>query len=171
MALQVIRIGNMAKVHQYDDAAFPEAIETTEPIAAGDPVLTEGDHVVTVNILKNMWPIGAVFLSVVSTNPNTLMGFGTWSNIAVGQMLVGYKALDADFGTVEGTGGAKTHLHAVDVPNTASGGPSATVNAAAGGTAVGDGTHTHNVDPASVNSASGSNLPPFFVIYVWKRTA
>jgi hypothetical protein len=57
------------------------------------------------------WPIGSVFLSVLSTNPNTLLGFGTWSQIAPGQMLVGFKTGDSDFGTLEGTGGAKTVSH------------------------------------------------------------
>ncbi len=61
---------------------------------------------------KKAWPIGSVFLSIVSTNPGTLLGYGTWTQIAIGQMLVGFKTADADFGVVEGTGGAKTHTHA-----------------------------------------------------------
>src|SRR5688572_19805845 len=30
------------------------------------------------------WPVGSVFLSVVATNPGTLLGFGTWAAIAAG---------------------------------------------------------------------------------------
>lgn len=29
--------------------------------------------------VRAMWPVGAVFLGAFSTNPNTLLGFGTWS--------------------------------------------------------------------------------------------
>jgi hypothetical protein len=54
------------------------------------------------------WPIGSVFISVVSTNPATLLGFGTWAAFAAGRVLVGRDAGDADFDVVEETGGAKT---------------------------------------------------------------
>ncbi len=123
--------------------------------------------------IKQEWPVGSIFLSVVTTNPSLLLGYGTWTQIAEGQMLVGFLTADPDFGTLEGTGGAKTHHHSVDVGDTASGGPSATVLAITdiAGTAVGDGSHHHHVDPASVDSSEESNLRPFFVIYAWKRTA
>jgi hypothetical protein len=54
------------------------------------------------------WPIGSVFIGAVATNPATLLGFGTWARLGEGQMLVGYKVGDADFGTLKGTGGSKT---------------------------------------------------------------
>lgn len=54
------------------------------------------------------WPVGSVFVAVVSTNPATLLGGGTWAAIATGRVLVGIDAGDVDFDTVEETGGAKT---------------------------------------------------------------
>jgi len=54
------------------------------------------------------WPIGSVFISVVSTNPATLLGFGTWSAFATGRTLVGLDGGQTEFDTVEETGGAKT---------------------------------------------------------------
>jgi len=102
------------------------------------------------------YPIGSVFLSVVSTNPNTLLGYGTWSQIATGQFLVGQSGSDADFDVGEETGGAKTHTH--DTHNTVA-------NIKLGGAEVcfasaGDAAHSES-----------SNLPPYFVVYAWKRTA
>jgi hypothetical protein len=58
--------------------------------------------------LAAAWPIGSVFIAVVSTDPATLLGFGTWAAFAAGRVLVGLDAGDASFDTVEETGGAKT---------------------------------------------------------------
>jgi hypothetical protein len=51
-------------------------------------------------------------MAVVSTNPATLLGYGTWAAIATGRVIVGLDGGDAAFDTVEETGGSKTHTHA-----------------------------------------------------------
>ena len=63
------------------------------------------------------FPIGAVFIAVVATSPATLLGYGTWSAIAAGRVLVGLDSGDTDFDTVEEVGGAKTvTLTAAEMP-------------------------------------------------------
>lgn len=59
------------------------------------------------------FPVGSVFLSAVSTNPATLLGYGTWSAFGAGRVLVGFDATDSDFNAGEKTGGAKTVAAAV----------------------------------------------------------
>lgn len=68
------------------------------------------------------FPVGAVFIAVVSTDPATLLGYGTWSAIGAGKMLVGLDSGDTDFDTAEETGGAKTKTIAqANLPNISTG--------------------------------------------------
>lgn len=71
------------------------------------------------------WPVGSIFFSAVSTNPATLLGFGTWSAIGAGRVLIGIDAGDVDFDTLGETGGAKTsaHAHGPGTLSTSSGSP------------------------------------------------
>jgi hypothetical protein len=58
--------------------------------------------------LSVLYPVGSVYINAaVSTNPGTLLGFGTWAAFGAGRVLVGLDAGDVDFDTVEETGGAK----------------------------------------------------------------
>lgn len=54
------------------------------------------------------FPVGSVFIAVVSTNPGTLLGYGTWSAFGAGRVLIGLDAGDTDFDVAEEIGGAKT---------------------------------------------------------------
>ncbi len=68
------------------------------------------------------FPIGSVFISVVPTDPNTLLGYGTWSAIAAGKMLIGLDSGDATMDAAEEIGGAKTKTIAqANLPNISTG--------------------------------------------------
>lgn len=181
-------------------------------------------HTLVSDVLGKAYPVGAVYLSVVSTDPATLFGFGTWVQIAGGRFLVGQTGGDTDFDTAEETGGSKTsdallahthgitdpghnhtqdaHGHAVTDPGhahgvqtyahgtgtsankpegtnatTAQGTNGATTASAVTGATVGDATATNQasatgvtVDSAGIGT-SFSILPPYLVLYIWKRTA
>ena len=62
----------------------------------------------TQDVVGLVYPVGSIFLSVVSTNPGTLLGVGTWVAIGTGRTLVAIDSGDTDFDVVEETGGAKT---------------------------------------------------------------
>ena len=58
--------------------------------------------------IDTIYPIGAIFISTVNTNPGTYMSGTTWEAFGAGKILVGVNSSDTDFNTVEKTGGGKT---------------------------------------------------------------
>lgn len=135
------------------------------------------------------FPVGSVFLSVVSTNPSTLLGYGTWVQIAQGRALVGQDPGDADWDVPEETRGAKTHTltvnempshnhpqdahsHTPYINSEENGGYTRIDGSGPGGTLVPNGSMTPStpyIHPAGSGWAH-NNIQPSFVIYVWKRT-
>lgn len=140
------------------------------------------------------FPVGSVFISVVSTNPATLLGYGTWSAIGSGRVLVGLDAGDPDFDTLEETGGAKavtlsvaqmpSHSHVQDAHSHAQRRNNVATGANTGWTTAFDTSSSSPV--ADVNTGTGSttatnqntgsgeshaNVQPYFVCNFWKRTA
>lgn len=58
--------------------------------------------------LQALYPVGSIYINAgVSTNPGTLLGFGTWTAFGAGRVMVGLDAGDALFDTLEETGGSK----------------------------------------------------------------
>lgn len=56
-------------------------------------------------------PIGSVYMAVVDTDPETLLGYGTWERIAEGRVLVGLDTAQTWCDTLEETGGSIEHSH------------------------------------------------------------
>lgn len=101
------------------------------------------DAAVTTAILASVYPVGAIFISTVSTNPSTLFGFGTWVAFGAGRVLVGLDSGDAAFDTDEETGGAKTVSAAGSVA-------APTIS----GSTASESSHTHDVTPASADEGT-----------------
>ena len=129
------------------------------------------------------FPVGSVFISVVSTTPATLLGYGTWTAFVAGRVLVGLDSGDTDFDVVEKTGGAKTvtsdttmipaHSHGQNLPSVATGNfTCGTKDTSAGGTG---GSPTTTADAISTANAGGGlphpNVQPYIVVYFWKRVS
>jgi hypothetical protein len=70
--------------------------------------------------LQAVYPVGSIYINAASTsNPTSLLGFGTWVEFGAGRVLVGQNASDALFDTLEETGGSKDAI-AVSHTHTAS---------------------------------------------------
>jgi hypothetical protein len=58
--------------------------------------------------LQAVYPVGSVYINAdVGTDPSTLLGFGTWSAIGAGRVLVGQDVGDPLFDVLGDTGGSK----------------------------------------------------------------
>jgi hypothetical protein len=58
--------------------------------------------------LQTLYPVGSVYINATnSTNPGTLLGFGTWVAFGAGRVPVGFNASDPLFDSAEETGGSK----------------------------------------------------------------
>lgn len=54
-----------------------------------------------------LYPVGSIYTnSSVSTNPATLLGFGTWTAFGAGRVMVGFNSGNSLFDTAEETGGS-----------------------------------------------------------------
>ena len=170
---------------------------------------TNTQYTTLANTLLASYPVGAVYISVLSTSPATLFG-GTWSAIATGRVLIGLDSGDTDFDTVEETGGAKiktiaqanlpnistgagtSHNHTQDAHNhnflprsATTGSVSSIVTGTLDTSSTISGanqphnqpaTATNQAEAAHTHSLGGSGtalnvVNPYFVVYMWKRTA
>jgi hypothetical protein len=60
------------------------------------------------NLSASIYPVGSIYINAgVTTNPATLLGFGTWTAFGAGRVLVGLNAGDSAFDTLQETGGSK----------------------------------------------------------------
>jgi hypothetical protein len=148
--------------------------------------------------LSAAYPVGSIYINATSSsNPSTLLGFGTWTAFGAGRVMVGLDASDALFDTLEETGGSKdaitvSHTHTATTTATDSGHThdmtatgSATLTGGSNQTIprnIGtDTTFTTNSATANItatttvastgSSGTNANVQPFIVVRMWKRTA
>ena len=137
--------------------------------------LSAGSGLVT---MSDIYPVGSIYINAaVTTNPATLLGFGTWVAFGTGRMMVGYDASDTDFDALQETGGAKTHTlttselpsHTHNNPAGISPAPNANDLDITGGN--GATVASNVVTDATGGGSAHNNMPPYIVAYMWRRTA
>jgi microcystin-dependent protein len=146
--------------------------------------------------ISQAWPVGSIFMSAISTNPGTSLGFGTWVAFGAGRMPVGFDSGQIEFDTVEETGGTKTvtlteaqlpsHTHSVTDPGhvhltqrypTTTGASSGyTFDTSMSGTLAENTLPTKSANTGISVGITGAGaavniLNPYIVVYMFKRTA
>jgi hypothetical protein len=147
--------------------------------------------------LQALYPVGSIYINAgVTTNPATLLGFGTWTAFGAGRVMVGLNGSDALFDALEETGGSKdatlvshnhtatstvtdpTHNHTI-LTSYASVGfnsiPSSSNNDGVQASQTTSSASTGITVATSIASAGSSgtnaNLQPYITVAMWKRTA
>lgn len=190
--------------------------DLASPTFTGSPSLPTGTTAVTQSAGNNttllattafvqaaialLYPVGSIYTNAtVSTNPATLLGFGTWTAFGAGRVMVGYDSSNALFDSAEETGGsadAITVSHTHTATSTDSG-HSHTLSISAGSSITGlgssgssgwqgantgvtyvntSGTNSSTASITTTVASSGSsgtnaNYQPYITVYMWKRTA
>jgi hypothetical protein len=149
--------------------------------------------------LSAVYPVGSIYINATSaSNPNTLLGFGTWTAFGAGRVMVGLDAGDALFDTAEETGGSKdavvvSHTHTATSTSTvtdpghqhgagtftglnAPGGNGYPSGSNGGPSATPTATTGITVATSTTNTSTGSsgtnaNVQPYITVRMWKRTA
>jgi hypothetical protein len=141
--------------------------------------------------------VGSIYINAgVSTNPATLLGFGTWTAFGAGRVMVGLNGSDTLFDALEETGGSKDavvvshnhtastsisdpgHVHGIVVGYTdldeglVGGGrnrpgPWGTLNTNSATTGITASTSINSTGTSGTNA----NLQPYITVAMWKRTA
>jgi hypothetical protein len=153
---------------------------------------------VQATLLASVYPVGSIYINAgVTTNPATLLGFGTWTAFGAGRVMIGLNGSDALFDTLEETGGSKdatvvshthtgststagAHVHTMVFEHNQfdhgitgnvgdNGGLSPTRTAGSMST---EGAHTHSfTTDATGSSGTNANLQPYITVAMWKRTS
>jgi hypothetical protein len=143
-------------------------------------------------IKSELFPVGSIYTNATSsTNPATLLGFGTWTAFGAGRVMVGFDSGNALFNSAEETGGSAdavlpSHTHTATSTVTdpghrhgITGTGSGSIPFVAQVAATSDkftATATTGITVATSNSTEGvsatnANYQPYITVYIWKRTA
>jgi hypothetical protein len=168
-------------------------IPTAPTAASGTNTTQIATTAFVIAALAVLYPIGSIYSSTVSTNPNTLFGFGTWVAFGEGKVLVGVGtgfAAGATGGSADAV--VVSHTHTATSTVTDSGHSHAMSPNADGYSAgnasnsvrgVGGGYYSFSTQSATTGitvatsvasagvSGTNANLQPYVVVYMWTRTA
>lgn len=189
--------------------AIATKADLASPTFTGSPVLPTGTTGVTQSsgnsstalattafvqaALAAMYPVGSIYTNASSsTNPATLLGFGTWTAFGAGRVMVGFDSGNSLFDTAEETGGSADaitvshthtatstvtdpgHNHTYSVVQTSGGAGGGTSSYTTTAT-INTGSRTTGITVATTNDSTGSsgtnaNYQPYITVYMWKRT-
>ena len=165
----------MAKINQYPAKTVPS---NNDEFVLHDPSSGSTKKMTYADMMAGIYPIGSIYINAtVSTNPGSLLGFGTWEAFGTGRVPVGFDPSDSKFNAAEKTGGSSS-LHARFANTTTLGVVYRTKTVpswqasrfnvtSSGGSASDNVTTGVEVMP---DTGSAGSMNPYITVYMWKRT-
>ena len=127
------------------------------------------------NLLKLVFPIGSTYITQNRTNPNSILGFGTWERLK-GKVCLGVDEDDINMNVIGETGGEKTHvLTESEMPRhrhrTAIEDSESSTNVDYAGYGYGKGKY-YNPTEYTGEGQAHNNMPPYEIVgFMWIRRA
>lgn len=170
-----------ANIHSADSKTTPADADEIGLIDSAASYVIKRLSFLNLKLAIGSWlnPVGTIREFNVSTNPATLLGFGTWSAYGTGRVTVAIDAGQTEFDTNGETGGEKTHtLTSTEMPVHTHQEIVYNGGIGAGGRYIGADPEGLNITGdsgvATGNAGGGgahNNLQPYIVVYRWVRTA
>lgn len=128
------------------------------------------------DLLKTVFPIGSTYITQENTNPNAILGFGTWERFK-GLVALGVDEDDENLNEIGKTGGEKTHTLTIDEMPSHNHGIVYGKNKFAAGeynnnSIIWEQSRTMTTTKTSGGNNPHNNLQPYEVVgYMWIRRA
>ena len=145
------------------------------------------------------YPVGYIFITTTNTNPNKILGVGTWVAFGTGRTLVGIDTSQTEFNSIEKTDGYKYHTHDYRIGLAGNYGQMAIGDTFASQGAYKYDSNTFAGESGSIisdvdlymnnaivdamknikkprihysegNTSKAMSMPPYITVYMWKRT-
>ena len=164
--------------------------------AAKQDVLVSGTNIKTINSnsilgsgdistlrLSDVYPVGSIYMSVNSTDPGMLFGFGTWDQIkdkfllAAGDVYAGgssggeatHKLTANELPKMSGSASFRSNVNPGTFSPSGVFSETTSSSAAAAGTSGSGAERVLNINFG--NDEAHNNMPPYLTVYMWIRTA
>ena len=187
MSLQPIQFGTLASSEQvndnfeYLDGRITDTAATITTIEGNlqSQIQTVGNNSVSISMLKNIYPIGSIYISTNSTCPMaTIISDSTWELVSSGKALWTGNGTNGGATISAGLPNATSNVYLNNFGANVSGANGAFTSSGSGTFAVGA-SYSTGATQTSFNAANSSSVfgqsstvqPPAFVVNVWKRTA
>lgn len=153
--------------------------DTATLAADSTKVFTKTEAQLLLAFKQAQYPVGTVYENgLVTTNPATLLGFGTWVALGPGRTRVCLDTSQTEFDTIGETGGSKNHTNSIsemaahDHDEYINGRDATTEGGYVNGTMYGRSGFNSGLKTGSTGSGSAySIMNPYIVTCAWIRTA